>query len=33
VWIPHPVAILNEAEIRKLAREAADSIVGLLTRA
>jgi hypothetical protein len=33
VWIPHPVAILNEAGIRKLAREAADSIVGLLTRA
>jgi hypothetical protein len=31
VWVPHPVAILDEAGVRALAREAADRIVKLLT--
>jgi hypothetical protein len=31
VWVPHPVAILDEAGVRALAREAAEQIVKLLT--
>jgi hypothetical protein len=31
VWLPHPVAIVDEEGIRRLAREAADGIVRRLT--
>ena len=33
VWVSHPVAIVDEAGIRALARGAAERIVGLLTGA
>ncbi len=31
VWVPHPVAILDDGEIRKLAHEVAASVVKRLT--
>ena len=31
VWLPHPVAIVDEEGIRRLAREAAATIVARLT--
>lgn len=31
VWVPHPVAILDEEGVRALARDAAERIVKILT--
>lgn len=31
VWLPHPVATLDEVGVRELARRAADRIVAMLT--
>ncbi|RMF20380.1 MAG: hypothetical protein D6760_11680 [Deltaproteobacteria bacterium] len=33
VWVPHPVAVLDEGEIRKLARRTAGRVVAVLTGA